>query len=319
MSAGASQASGAAPDPLRIVYIAGAKNCGSTLLDAMLGNAPEARSLGEVGGFHRYGPDAPCACGRVSEACSECRAVICSLDRRGASAEFAELSRLPLKERSAHWILIPTRARRRYAQLADLVFESAAASTGSRVLIDSSKNAARAAALAFDSRYDVRVVHVVRDGRGYLRSRRRRATVDGKRHVAPLAMVSWLTKNLLIGNLLAPRLGADRYLICRYEDLLSDPGSTLERLCTFAGLDATGLLESATTGEGVVRHHLYEPARRTDYRRVRLDPARLQSQRESRLHNRVFWTLGGFLSARWGYDRQQSYLGEHLPSETTSR
>lgn len=299
---------GAKQDPLRIVYIAGAKNCGSTLLDAMLGNAPTARSLGEVGGFHRCRPGAPCACGLVAERCSECRAVACALDQSGAAAEFAELSPLPLKERSAHWILIPTRARRRYARLADLVFESAAASTGSRVLIDSSKNAARAAALTFDSRYDVRVVHVVRDGRGYLRSRRRRAAVDGKRHVAALAMVSWLTKNLLIGNVLAPRLGTDRYLICRYEDLLSEPGSTLERICAFAGLDARGLLELATTGEGVVRHHLYEPARRTDYRRVRLDPARLQSQRETRLHNRVFWTVGGFLSARWGYDRQQSYL-----------
>ncbi len=76
-------------------------------------------------------------------------------------------------------------------------------------------------------------------------------------HVAPLEMLSWLTKNLLIGNVLAPRLGAGRYLVCRYEDLMSDPGPVLERICVFAGPDATDLVKSATTGVGVARHHLY--------------------------------------------------------------
>lgn len=297
---------------LRIVYIAGAKNCGSTLLDAILGNAADARSLGEVGGFHRFRPDAPCACRRGP--CEACLGVGCALERAGVAAEFAQLSRLPLKERAAHWTVVSTKARRRYAQVADLALESAAATTGRRVLIDSSKNAARAAALAHDSRHDVRVIHMVRDGRGYLRSRRSRAAVDGTRHVAAFAMLGWLAKNLLIGAVLGPRLGADRYLVCRYEDLVRDPESTLEHIGAFSGLDVTGLVAAATTGQGVVRHHLYEPVRRTDYRCVRLDPARLRSQRETRMHNLAFWVLGGFVSARWGYDRRQSYLSRSSPA-----
>lgn len=291
---------------VRVVYIAGAKNCGSTLLDAILGNAPGARSLGEVGGFHRYRAGAACACQQAP--CSVCPFVLSGLVEAGVAPEFPAVSQAPLKEKRAHWLIRGTAARHRYAEVADALFESAAATTDRNILIDSSKNATRAAALAFDSRFDIRVVHVVRDGRGYLRSRRSRAAVDGKKHVAAISMVSWLSKNLLIGTVLAPRLRPDRYLICRYEDLISDPGPTLERICAFAGLDATGLVEAATTGDGVPRLHLFEPARRTDYRMVRLDPSRLRTQRETRMRNTLFWALGGFLSSRWGYDREQSYL-----------
>lgn len=295
-------------EPIRIVYIAGAKNCGSTLLDAILGNAPHAHSLGEVGGFYRYHTGRACACGQPPAACELCTRACLALRRAGADKGFPALSKRALKERSAYWTLVGTRHRRRYAEVADLIFDSVADTTGSAVLIDSSKNATRAAALVNDSRYDVRVIHIVRDGRGYLRSRESRAKVDGKRHVAAVAMVSWLTKNVLIGTVLGSRVDPAKYLICRYEDLISDPASTLDRICRFADLDPTGLVTAATTGEGVPRRHLYEPARRTDYRWVRLDPSRLRSQRESGTRNRVFWALGGFLSARWGYDRDQNYL-----------
>ncbi|MBA3464121.1 MAG: sulfotransferase [Deltaproteobacteria bacterium] len=308
MTSDAVRGNRAAPGSLRVIYIAGARNCGSTLLDAILGNAPGAHSLGEVAGFHRYGPTLPCACQRSPSDCAPCVGVVRSVEDAGTWPAFQRLSRWPLKERSLHWMVVGTNARRRYAQVADLVFASVAATTGCRVLIDSSKNATRAAALTRDSRHDVRVVHLVRDGRGYLRSRRTRAAADGKRHIAAVAMMGWLTKNVLIGSVLGSRLDADHYLVCRYEDLMSSPGPTLERICAFAGLDSAGLLEATTTGDGVQRGHVFEPRRKVDYRWVRLDPSRLKSQRETTSRNLVFWTLGGFASQRWGYDRKQSYL-----------
>ena len=97
-------------------------------------------------------------------------------------------------------------------------------------------------------------------------------------------------------------------MICRYEDLIANPGQTLQRICAFAGLDATGLVDTVTAGRGVQRLHLYEPARRIDYRWVRIDSARLNTQRETWGRNLAFWLMGGFVSSRWGYDRHQSYL-----------
>jgi hypothetical protein len=298
---------------LRVVYIAGAKNCGSTLLDAVLGNASGTFSLGEVAGFHRYEPGAACACGEPSEHCRVCRAVHGAIGETVPSADVRRLSTLPLRERRFYWALVGSRTRRAYAQLAEAIFDAAAAATESSVLIDSSKNVARAAALVHDGRHDVRIVHLVRDGRGYMRSRRKRAEVGATRYVPPFAFAGWLAKNVLISSVLARRVPRERYLLCRYEDLIRDPANELERIGRFAGLDTTGLAALAVDG-GVCRRHLFEPPRRTDYRHVRLDAKRLETQRWSPRTNAGYWVLGGFLSKRWGYDREQSYLDDRVMS-----
>jgi hypothetical protein len=294
---------------VRVVYIAGAKNCGSTLLDAVLGGAPGACSLGEVGGFHRHENGRPCACGRPAASCDLCTTVCGTVYRAVAHDRFRDISGLPLKERRLHWTLVGTRTRAEYARVADVLFDAVAAATESTVLVDSSKNVARAAALVRDSRHDVRILHLVRDGRGYLRSRRTRARATGERHLAPLALGEWLAKNTLLSGVLARRLPPDRYLLCRYEDLVRDPHAELARIGRFTGLDTSGLADIALA-DGVERGHLYEPQRRADYRRVRLEPARLESQRWSHRANAAYWIGGGWLSRWWGYDRRQRYLGD---------
>jgi hypothetical protein len=295
------------PMRLNIVYIVGARNCGSTMLDALLGAVPGAHSLGEVGGFHRYDVGRPCACLRPAQPCGPCAAVLKAIDAAAGLPAYRRRALLPLKERRFFWTVLGTRARAAYARDADVIFDAVAAETGSSILIDSSKNVARAAALAHDSRHDVHVLHLIRDGRGYLRSRRQRAKVDGRRYVAPLAMAGWLGKNLLITGLLARKLPPHQYMICRYEDLVARPSVELARIGAFAGLETGNVVEPALT-VGVERRHLFEPVRRTDYRRVILDPSRLAGQRQAPQANRRYWLLGGFLSARWGYDREQSYL-----------
>ncbi len=298
---------GSAPmDRPRIIYLAGAQHCGSTMLDAILGNAPGARSLGEVGGFHRYRDATECDCGEPPASCAPCSAATAALASIGQLDDLHRLSPLPLKERRAHWTLLGSRVRVAYARVAVTIFGAVARTTESTVLVDSSKNASRAAALVHDSGFDVRVVHIVRDGRGYLRSKQRRA--DGRRlPPTPIALAPWLVKNLLIGVLLRARVPSDRYLLCRYEDLARDPDAELQRIGAFAGLNTSGLA-GAATGDGLPRRHLFEPRRRVDYRLVRLDPSRLGGQRESDARNLGYWLSGGFVSALWGYDRRQRYL-----------
>ncbi len=298
--------------PLRIVYIAGAQHCGSTMLDAILSSAPGAQGLGEMGGFHRYRDAGECDCRRPAATCGPCASVVTDLAGTGALDELHRLGPVPLKERRAYWTLAGGRRRAGYARLADAMFSSVAAATGAAVLVDSSKNVGRAAALVHESAHDVRVVHLVRDGRAYLRSKRGRAAADHRRFLAPVSLGVWAAKNLAIGTLLRRRAGSGRYLLCRYEDLMAAPEQELARIGGFAGLDTAGLA-AAATGVGVARHHLYEPRRRLDYRRVRLDPARLRTPRLNWTHNLAYWLGGGFVSRRWGYDRTQSHLGTEGP------
>lgn len=303
---------------LRVVYLVGAQNCGSTLLEAILGNAPGAFGLGEVGGFHRYESATICDCGQAPAGCGPCQSVVSALSVSGDLTAFGRVSRLPLKERRAHWTIVATRGRATYARVADVMLSGVAEATGSHTLVDSSKNVGRAAALVHDSRHDVRVVHLVRDGRAYQRSRRRRAEADGRKYRPAMALATWTAKNMLIWSLLRPLMPPDRYLLCRYEDLVADPEAALRRIGVFTGLDTDGLA-SAATGEGLDRRHLFEPRRRLDYRRVHLDAGRLGSERLSAAANARWWTRGGFVSSLWGYDRSQSHLDGNVAAHGEQR
>lgn len=291
---------------LRVVYIAGAQHCGSTLLDAILGHAPGAASLGEVGGFHRFAAGPDCDCGQAPAGCDPCRAVVGELaGTPGGLGAFTTVSAQPLKERRAWWALGGAGGRRRYGDVSATLLAAAARALDAVVVVDSSKNVGRAAALAAHPDLDVRVIHLVRDGRAYLGSKRRRARAEGRRHLAPLAHGAWLAKNLLVSSVLAPRLGSEGYLLVRYEDLVGDLAGELARIGAFTGLDVAGLDSAVGRPPGLSRGHLYEPRRRMDYSQVVVDPARGQGRRCSGAGNLAFWLGGGFLSRRWGYNRAQ--------------
>jgi hypothetical protein len=113
----------APPEPkrserVRVVYIVGARNCGSTLLDAILGNAPGACGLGEAAGFYRYRAGTTCACGASPAGCRLCHAVEEGVTRVMPFSDFDRVSRMPLKERRAHWMLKRTGRRAAYVDAA---------------------------------------------------------------------------------------------------------------------------------------------------------------------------------------------------------
>ena len=292
--------------PYRVVYVVGVRNCGSTMLDAILGNAPGAFSLGEAGAFHRFRREQACTCGEPPASCGPCRAVVDAWEDDPGLDRATGLFERPAKGRCLHWTVLPTAARRAYARTADRQLSAVAGATGATVLVDSSKNIGRAAALLLDGGHDVRIVHLVRDPRGHLQSQRRRAG-STRRESATAVFAEWVVKNLVVSTLLRARAGGPRFLRCRYEDLVVDPVGVLARIGAYADLDTSGLAEAAT-GPGLARTHLFERRRRFDYRVVRVDASRLGGQRMERAQNRRFWWSGGFVARLWGYDRGQRYL-----------
>jgi hypothetical protein len=83
---------------------------------------------------------------------------------------------------------------------------------------------------------DVRVVHVVRDGRDVLASMRER-TRHGATHFpvdARFAALRW-KQLVLAGSRGAQLLGPQQYLELRYEDLITDPDAVVARLERFLG------------------------------------------------------------------------------------
>jgi Sulfotransferase family len=84
---------------------------------------------------------------------------------------------------------------------------------------------------------DMRVLHVIRDGRDVACSHIALARDLDQRWTARSvpAAAAWWRAAIVRGRAAGARLG-DRYAEVRYEDLLADPRRELDRLCRFAGL-----------------------------------------------------------------------------------
>jgi hypothetical protein len=227
-------------------YIGGSGRSGSTILDMMLGANASAFSTGQLAELRSWiDTHGYCTCGRVIDECPFWSQVL-------TSDEVSVLPTLNVAGR-AHKItgtlraitLGTTPAEAREADAAWSLFARIAASTGKRVVIDSSKAALRLAQLmnsADGTR--VRLIHLVREPCGYVSSvsfATRAEAADGAvgyTDVRPkrLAVADWLAQNILvlIVGIFALR---GRYRVVTYEQMTLNPEGVLPELAEFLGME----------------------------------------------------------------------------------
>jgi hypothetical protein len=321
-----------------LVYILGASHSGSTLLAMLLGAHPQACTTGElklspqaIGDIERY----RCSCGEPIRKCGFWQEVAAGMAQRGVEFDLADagtdyrgidsryarrLLRLahrgPILESlrdlglcvSPAWRRWLPRAQRRNAALVATICEI----SGARHVVDSSKIASRLKYLLRNQELNVRVVHIVRDGRAVALTYVDPATFADARDPAlrggggggdraderlsmARAAAEWKSANLQARCILA-HLDRSRWIEIRYEDLCTQTDATLERVFHFLGLD---------------------PARRpADFRSVGNhvigNGMRLDSSSEIRLDERwrtvltdgdlaVFDRVAGEMNRRYGY------------------
>lgn len=238
-----------------VIYIAGMGRSGSTLLDILLGNLEGAVGVGEFTNFTDWlRGDDPCSCGSRISVCDLWGRVIEDVpDARQGSVVFGGGKLWTL--RRVFRTLVIGRASgegRAVAELNHALFASVRAATGAAVIVDSSKHLGRACELAMSPLFDVRVVHLIRDGRGVMWSRMkniRRLLADHPevqhlldRHPerkvsrsASWTMRRWVALNAAIMLVGLVRL-RKRYRLVRYEDLAEAPQKTVDSLAEWAGV-----------------------------------------------------------------------------------
>lgn len=236
---------------VRVLFLGGLGRSGTTLLERVLGELPGACPLGEV--VHLWQRDVlddeRCGCGERFSACEFWQRVG-TRAFGGWSAERAHrvLALRAAVERTRHlpWLAAPrlrsVRARlvAEYTEAYRVLYQAAAAVSGARVVIDSSKHASLAFCLRWCADIDLRVVHVVRDARGVAYSwtkRRARPETDGReemtRYPPARSALLWGAMNTAFGVL--ERLGTPVRRL-RYEEFLADPARTVAEIRRFAGL-----------------------------------------------------------------------------------
>jgi hypothetical protein len=228
---------------------------GATLFALLLNNHSEISALGDT--LPRRSYDQLCSCGQRVSRC----AFWAEVDRRVEADRFSSCpyllpviprlvkgrqlnSACNLSLAAAAWIAGPALwkiAPDAHGEFVDVIdeFERAVLEAhGTSIFVDGHKNLARALVLASMTprRRPLKLLHLVRDPRGYRSSSRRhlRRTVeaDGRK---------WRRQHGLILHV-AKMLGRADYIRIRYEDLCREPEGVMDRVFHFLGLGSQAVV-----------------------------------------------------------------------------
>jgi hypothetical protein len=214
---------------IKLLYIAGSGRSGTTLI---------ARLLGELDGFVNVGEAAlflfdprlrakglPCGCGRAVEECPFWKEAAETISPAMA-AEAAPLLRMrcfPALMRQSNSGRIPPAYAPILAKLAS-VYQHVVATTGCRVIVDSSKNPTNGLLASLAPNVEMHVLHVVRDPHNVVASWTKKKGYLAT-HPASRVVAWWWSYNLLSEAL---KCRTKSYRLVRYEDFLRDPGAVLQ-------------------------------------------------------------------------------------------
>ena len=279
-----------------IIYIAGYGRSGTTLLDRLLASHRQVFTVGELGRLPRT-MRAPeryrCSCGAQIDNCvywpSVWKQVAASLSM--TPEELGVATNVDSLDGWRSLLLTDTSDSSYNRALLAAIGEAA---HRPRFILDSSKTgaefASRPLALAAADAGAIRLIHIIRDGRGVVWSRikadqRRYDRILTARERIVLIMrsaLSWTAANLsayVVGRRLGNRI------VITYETLATEPGVAIARLHQQLGLDPTDV------DEDQVRHQAHgNRMRMSKDLSIRLDES--WRQELTLLERMAFWLVG---------------------------
>ena len=254
----------------RIIYVVGRGHSGSTLLDALLGNAPGCTGIGELLSAAAR-PLSVCSCGQPLMECAFWGQVFAEMkSASGVSWEEAarrlsdqgQLKSFPrtlLAGAGSAWVRDLTRVM-------EALHDAIRRVSGRPVVVDSSKETTRGLFLArfvdgshlvFLVRNPLDVVasdlYHFRDNRKF-QFLRRQITLERFDFLFVLLAISrWLLGNLQVE---VARLRASRrWMPLRFEDFVDEPVEALKRIQAATGVGLEPVIEGVGRGEAFHKHH----------------------------------------------------------------
>lgn len=136
--------------------------------------------------------------------------------------------------------------------------------TGNSIFLDTSKDLKRANFLAQNKEFDFKLIHLVRDFRGFFNSYIKH---NGEASVQKVAR-RWKRMNMAAVTRFKTNLPRDSYLLVRYESICHNPKETLKEICRFLGAEELDLTEYVSKQE----HHIIgNNMRRKTFNGIRVD------------------------------------------------
>ena len=300
----------------KVIYIMGSGHSGSTVLDIVLGNNPDIVSVGELSNFIQKGKTNGeyCACGQPTNTCLFWSNIYWEWARRIEIDEVeGYLSLQNTFEHFKRWFHLLRKKRRdfqssrfrAYAECTRALFEAISVVSGKNIIVDSSKNPVRALALSMMPGIDLRLVHLVRDGRGvvwsFMKKGAKGKSIRSKRvYTSPwLASFEWLLNNAASGFVLKE---ADLHGIrIRYEDFVEQPKKVLRNISRALEIGLEPVIDDLLSGREMKIGHNIAGNRVRMTGSIRLRPDYEWKERLPKNDQIAFWLLAGSLARKYGY------------------
>jgi hypothetical protein len=182
--------------------------------------------------------------------------------------------------------------------------------SGKRIIVDSSKHPARALALSLNDDINLKLIHLVRDGRGVLWSYKKRfdkneaGGVQSQIEPKPTWQIAiqWMAINLF-SELAASRVSDGKRIRLRYEDFVASPKLALKRVGEIIDLDMKKLGTEVSDGRMMSVGHIIAGNRLRMKGRVRLNPDMEWKKKLAEKDKQLFESVAGWLVDRYGYHR----------------
>jgi hypothetical protein len=272
---------------LRVVYLAGSGHTGSTLMALFMDAHPRIVSVGETSFKPKLQRqqriDVSCSCGTPAVDCPFWQRVFQEVSDAGYDFNALEWSNdFRYQNRLAHKLLsrysarpglrllqqataavLPSHSRRmdRVREVNVEFVRTVLRIASADVFFDTSKRGMRLHQLLATPQFDVKVVQLVRDVRGYASSAKKRgeSVADSAR--------AWRRQLEALGHI-TRELPADRLMVLRYEDVCRDPRTWLKRTYEFCGVEPLDPPDCVLSRD---HHVLGNNMRRNDTIRIRFD------------------------------------------------
>lgn len=268
-----------------LLYILSPSFSGSTLLTFLLAAHPEIATVGElkasaIGDVESY----RCSCGALLKQCDFWREVKTGMKNNGAQFDFSDfgthfstgptsfrrLIRLGtrnglLRQSSSQLLRILPSCRTRLDRIIHqnrILIDLIGLIQGGRLFLDASKDPERLNQLLLSEQWKVRVVHLLRDGRGVANSYR----IHNRANMRTAAS-EWVRTDRACARV-ASWMSPQDVLTLKYEEVCQEPQVTLDRIFSFAGLMRSN---SAGDASAATSHILGNAMRLNENRAITLD------------------------------------------------
>jgi hypothetical protein len=237
---------------VKVLYIAGYGRSGSTLLANILGEIEGFVAVGEIHRIWQYGliQNKLCGCGTPVK---ECRMWSTVLDEAFGGVDhsldphemirlrgnWARTKHVPLMLTSSGRNLVKRRLAKYLSKL-ERLYWAVQTTTGSRVIVDTSKLPSFSFVSGMIPSVDLYVMHLVRDSRAVAYSWRRKRLQPNSQapeymsqHNSIVSSLRWVARNLATEALW--RRFPERYARLRYEDFVVNPGEAIAQVLALVG------------------------------------------------------------------------------------